>query len=201
MPLSFDTKQKLVPASVPWMVSPSTPYVRLITTEGQLTEVMFAAYFGIGDEISDTSNPSVIGHTSVAIVDNPYDLSEKSEDEDGAYRVVKLQFQGGLWARMSPSYSDREVLNPSLFGFSSVWSEYSPEQDIDNWLSSFRQEWLRTSICPDPRFYEVKNSLWLQELKTDESEYKHFIVKGHDAYVEVVAQGWSWNSEGTLKGW
>jgi len=201
MRFSFDAKQKLVPATVPWMVSPSTPYLRLIATEGYVTEVMFAAYFGLSDEVLNTKNPSVIAHINVAIVDNPYNVPEKLEGEGGAYRVVKLQFQGGLWSRMYPSFSDREILNPSLFDFSSVGCGYNPVHDIDKWLSGFRQEWRRTSICPDPGFYQVKDSLWIQEIKANESEYKHFIIKGHDAYVEVIAQDWSWESESTLNGW
>lgn len=196
MKSSLDAKQKLVPLGVPWLVSPSTPYLRLIASEGKTTEVTFVAYFGVADE----KPHSDVVFTSVEIVENPYFSSEQLDDESSASRVVKLEFQQGLWVRMYPAYSDREVVNPYLFAPSSSWSDFNPElDDIDTWLLSFKQEWIRTSICPDPGFYEVKNSFWLQEVKLDESRYKHFLVKGHDAYVEILARNWSWKSDGVLK--
>ena len=75
-------------------------------------------------------------------------------------------------------------------------------QDSEIGCEKFRTYWKETSICPDPRIYEVENSKWLEnEARAIKLGCKHFIVLGHDNYIEVLAKDWNWVSLGALENW
>jgi hypothetical protein len=154
--------------------------------------VTFIAHFGL--EHSQECRIEV-GHETV---DSPYKLTNELGPKSGPYQLVKVTFLRALAARMLPGYSDSDVVNPKVFDFSDVSDEIEPGQSIDEWLRCFQDQWTTKQLCPDPRMYEVAHSSWLTEIGGSAGEYTHFLLLGHDAYVEVIAQGYEWNSLGAV---
>jgi hypothetical protein len=51
--------------------------------------------------------------------------------------------------------------------------------------------WAENSIHPDPGFYLVENSVWVEELdygNIKSLNLKHYLITGYDSYLEVLAQ-------------
>ncbi len=199
-----ELKPRLVPVEVPWQISPSTPFLRLISSEvveNGATQVQFVAHFGLEDSQGDASEL----HRSVVVVADPGDLHDQSQSPiQSPYRRVRILFERGLWSRMCPAYSDSEVVKESKYDWSAVVGRYKSGEDPPTWLRRFKVTWLDTSICPDPGMYEVENSPWLREIESVEGskeELRHYLFLGHDAYVEVLAEGWTWKAERDLAGW
>lgn len=186
----------LVPAQVPWMVSPSTPYLHLTISEGETTEVQFVGYFAPKETEADKYNPLI-----VTIVPLSIDELEISDDKDsGPYQLIRMQFTAGLWARYYPSYSDTEDIDWTKYSRSERIPSHHEFQNVSEYLRWFKKKWKATNICPDPRFYEVIESDWLQEINSDVSNYHHFLILGHDYYTEIIARKWEWESLGVIVG-
>jgi hypothetical protein len=66
---------------------------------------------------------------------------------------------------------------------------------VEESIKIFWEEWRRTGLCPDPRMYEVVHSTWIDAVGAAE-DFKHFIIAGHDSYVEVIAKAWRYESLG-----
>jgi hypothetical protein len=190
------SKPRLIPVKVPWQISPSTPFLRLRAAEiEEPTHVSFVAHFGLYD-------PPAASHDGreVEIVYPPDELFEDPGPKEGPYQFVVATFQHGLYVRMYPGHSDAEVIEEAAYDRSALSCRYQRGENIREWLLRFREEWRRTGVCPDPGMYEVEDSPWLEELDPG-SAYKHYLMLGHDAYVEVAAEGWSWKSMRVLKDW
>ena len=190
--------QRLTPLKVPWQVSPSTPFLRLLATESngdQPTQLVFAAYFGLK---AGRTTRQEVGFATAAKASNPHNIVSKSREESETDSLVKIEFQDGLWSRFSPAFSDREILNPKKFDFSLI--PYSdPPSDVGTWLRDFQSLWLKAGNCPDPRAYIVESSAWIDELRLE--GFKHFLVEGHDAYAEILARDWKWEEVRKLPQW
>lgn len=51
--------------------------------------------------------------------------------------------------------------------------------------------WAENSIHPDPGFYLIENSAWIEELdygNVKSLNLKHYLITGYDSYLEVLAQ-------------
>jgi hypothetical protein len=190
--------QRLNPLQVPWQVSPSTPFLRLIAAESSEdcpTRITFVANFGL---LAEPIRNQEVGFRSVVQSVDPYALSDKSALKSKTHCLVMMEFQGSSASRISPSHSDREVIDPKKFDFSSIPSaNYS--KGVAAWLRDFRSLWAKTGNCPDPRAYSVEDSQW-QESRGG-SGLRHFLIQGHDAYVEVLARGWKWEEIQKLPEW
>lgn len=183
-------KPRLIPVKVPWQVSASVSCLRVYASEGagsQCRSVDFIAHFGLAR--SDSEQRTVRG---VRIVEAPGDFVP-TDGGIGAYRLVRVLFKEGLWVKVCPSHSDTEIIREDFYDWSALdWRvEDSPEGSA--FLNRFWDRWRNTLVCPDPRMYQVEESTWLQELGLDSgSGWKHYMILGHDAYVEVIARDWQW---------
>jgi hypothetical protein len=151
---------QLVPLPVAWMVSPSVPFLELRASEDPIRTPTAVSLFGT--------------HL------------------DGASSRVTLVFDAALWARMCPSYSDGEVVPEGDYDWSGV-PQLSTGSDFRESVSRRRSRWLETGLCPDPRAYEVTFSPWLAQLRfttVQGQSLRHYLVLGHDVYVEVLATSW-----------
>jgi hypothetical protein len=186
--------QQLIPLAVPWKVSPSTPFLRLKVEEGgEPTRASFVAHFALDDDQAEVHDGR-----SVEIVLPPDDTVEEPGSKTGPYQLVVVTFKSGIWTRWSPAYGDADVIHEDLYDWSAVSFRYREGDDTVEWLRRFRNEWRTSGLCPIPGIYEVKQSLWLQGVA---SSYRHFLIEGHDAYVEVLAEDWSWKSQRVLRDW
>lgn len=153
--------QCLEPLSMPWLVSPSVPLVRVEAGEDSISAPTTVSSFGT--------------------------------HMDGSNSRVKLIFRAGLCVRLSLSYSDVEVVRDADYDWSGVL-RLSAGPDYEESRRRRRDYWQTTGHCPDPRAYEVKDSVWLNELSSPTAlgeSLRHYLILGHDAYVEVLAIGWA----------
>lgn len=192
--MMLSRKQYLVAVEVPWMVSPSVPYLQLNASEAaadDLAAVSFIAHFGL--EWPSTQ----LNEKRFEKVHSPYASGIKLTPPTGPFQLVKVKFASAIASRMLPGFSDREIINPEIYDSSNLPCGYSPGQSISEWKRQFQHTWVQNRLCPDPRMYEVSSSLWIEELGVG-GEFKHFLIEGHDAYVEIIAKKWDWISEGGL---
>jgi len=186
--------QKLLPAAVPWQVSPSTPFLRLLASEGdEPTAVTFVANFRPSERMVETT----VGFDLVEVVEPSWDPGLADDSPEGPWRTVKISFTRGHWARFSPSYGDHEVVDESAYDWTAVSGQWSPEEDIAEHLRRFDELWAETGLCPDPGFYQVIGSAWLEEVAKGNLVYKHYLALGSDAYVEVIAAEATWECGGS----
>lgn len=185
--------QRLLPVVVPWQVSPSTPFLRLRASEAdEPTSVTFMANFPAPQSAGEAGG---LGLDRVQVVGPPAEFGAVQEAEDSYFRSVKVTFQRGLWARFMPSYADHEVVEEAAYDWSAL-----PPLMLENFEEEnrrFHAVWLESGVCPDPGFYVVSGSRWLQETANTGSCFKHYIIPGHDAYVEVIAEAATWQCEGS----
>lgn len=197
----MSNKPKPIPVKVPWRVSLSTPFLQLTVGEAPSdcpTTVSFLAYCPSWISLSPGSSN---------LINMPTDQELVGTKESGDC-IVKLFFEPGGCARMYRSYADLEVVQESLYDWSALKYYFKADPDFENWGEDMArefedmarecaersmEEWRRTSICPDPGMYEIENSPWLRELNFPED--RHFLILGHDAYVEVLAEDWKWEYE------
>jgi hypothetical protein len=197
--MADNNKPKLTPLHVPWMVSPSTPFLRLVALESasqEHTHVEFVAYNQCED-----APPSVSG-TGLRVVQAPNTFQVAGAVERGPYRLLRIAFKGSVGARMYPAHSDSQVVNESVYDWTQVRGRWSPGEDIYAHLERDRVSWQHTGVCPDPRVYEVVNSPWLEEMQLEgDQRWKHYLILGHDAFVEVIAEGHEIIEGQVLGGW
>jgi hypothetical protein len=202
----FDTdtfrKPKLLPPEVPWRISPSTPFLKMIVSESasdQPTEVTFLSFLPSEEDLKRYAEGK---DARDELIDNDTSLLGINDDKRGLDkrdRIVKLTFDRAVWTRMYP-FDDEEVFNCN-YNWSAVGGrDFEPNPDPEDWgeelweesVKRFRQQWGRTSICPDPGMYEVENSTWLQETGASDEGLKHYLIIGHDVYIEILASSWQW---------
>lgn len=155
----------LKPLPLAYMVSPSVPFLEVAASE------------------DTAASPTVVGFFATHI--------------DGSSSRARLVFKTGLWVRLSPSYSDREVVREADYDWSAV-PQLSAGADYRETRLRRDELWRTTGVCPDPHAYEVVGSEWLaahdEPVGPDRDRLHHYLVLGHDAYVEVLATSW-WAEE------
>jgi hypothetical protein len=117
---------ELSPVSVPWWISPSTPYLDLAVQAE-----------------AGTATVECLGSYRTA------DMPEEPGKE-GDRRLV-VRFKGVLRTKTEPIQDDApEATLPFRIVGTPVLSPGEPERYVD----AFRTQWLTTGVCPDPRMYE-----------------------------------------------
>ena len=197
-------KPRPVPLRVPWTVCPSTPYVELTATESPTltpTSVRFVGLFSLNQPGETEAVPAPQGYTECAIAGPPYGGSPISNRTDGVYQIVRIVFKSATAARLITGHPEPEFGGRGTrYDWSVLPVQFDPK-DQAGFLDSHNEYWRRTGDCPDPGAYEIERSDWSAESDERTSKSRHYLIVGHDAYVEVLAEGYSWQSEGTVEGW
>ena len=160
------SRGRLQAVPVPWMVSPSVPEIRIGIVENAHARVAL----------------------DVAV------LPSAPNDASGLVnRGVEVLFRHGQWVRTYPPASDTDPVPIGLFDRSALEFK-SVTGDLDGWMRRFREEWRRQGNCPDPGFYEVLGSQWIVEEHAARFGCRHFVLVGHDLWMEVLCTDveWSW---------
>jgi len=195
--------QKLCPVRVPWSISASTSFLKVHAAEGDSespTTVTLVAEFGL--ESADASTPSA--GNAVIIVQTPSEIdgAPSGSTVRAPTQLIRLIFENGLWVRFMHAHSDDQIIDEEKFDWSEVAHIYDAlAPGIEAGRKYYWSLWKRNGICPDPHMYEVEGSNWLREIRPRGEGYKHYLMVGHDAYVEVIAMGWRWESIRALEGW
>lgn len=168
----------LVPVSVPWRIELACPMLHLeafeIAGEPPVSVSMWVdCITTASDSIREQSSPIGL---------------------DWRIARIKISFTNAIWPRMCEAFSDGEVIPEANYDWSRIPIRLGTDEDHDAYLTRYHNWCIEHGRCPDPRMYEVVNSEWREALPPilASAGYRHFIMLGHDAYVEVVAKNWSW---------
>jgi hypothetical protein len=182
-------KPKPKPLQVSWMVSPSTPFLQLVAQEGMSEHtviVQFVAY----DKRFDISLENKIS-TKTYVAESPSEFRPSDGTiNTNPYRLIRVCFPGEAYARVSPSLSDSHVIDESEFDWSDVPGRWEPGEDIFQYLKRQDQQWHQTGICPNPRIYHIEGSHWLNKVGSPADavpRLHHYMILGHDLFIEVLA--------------
>jgi hypothetical protein len=182
--------ESLKPVIINWSIDCSTPFLFLTALENDYIEICFGADFGSHTKNQSTQEESQSAESQeVAITKYSTTLVEENFSQY-QYQQIKVKFDNFYAVRMLPSYNSLSVINYKKYDWSSVMFFDLLCKDSKLWSEKFHSYWKKTNICPDPRMYEVGNSRWLNETKASRFGCKHFILLGHDNYIEVLAKDW-----------
>jgi hypothetical protein len=182
-------KPKLLPVRVPWAVS-SVPYLRAQTVEeDQPLSATFIGYFKRHDVVAAGG-----AARGIERVLDPGEFRSAADDGTNAYRQVRINFHGGRHLRISPAVSEHDVIGDDGYDWSAVPGSLRAGEDAQDNLKRTESYWLEVGESPDPGVYEIEGSTWLDELCPQARGLHHYLLVGDDEAVEVVAQGWSWET-------
>jgi len=102
-------------------------------------------------------------------------------------RVV-VTFRAG-WLLLSPPAGDHGAIDYDAYDVSRLFRSSIAAEDFDKAFDSF---WIREQRSPEPGLYEVESSAWVRQTGAGKYRQQHYILGAHDAQVEVLASGWSW---------
>ena len=186
------TKPQLVPLQVPWQISPSVPFLRLYVSESAADQPTQAVF--IGHYKCEVVKHDAAGGKSFQIVAPPPAFVQTQDNTAVPYRLVRVLFDNAIAARMMPSFSDTEVIEEAAYDWSLVVGALKPGEGAEKFVARFADTWVRSGICPSPGIYEVLRSDWLAQFRSmaKAAALTHYLLLGHDAYVEVLADGCTW---------
>jgi len=111
-------------------------------------------------------------------------------DDKADTKRLELSFNRSLHARFSPSWSDSEVIREDDFDWALV-PAIDPSS-IEESQRDFFSAWSTSGVCPDCGMYQILDSPWGDEIK-GERALRHYLVTGHDGFIEVLADNFEWN--------
>src|SRR6476646_3426310 len=173
---------ELRPVQLPWAVSASTPFLRLLHEEDSgSVSVECCADFGprfdrgLAGALPSSSAPLVVAPPPIGL--------EPSPTQGTRYRWLRLTFVEPRGARVAEAETEDDVLPAREFDLGSLsdllWvSGMGPISYNEKYLV----QWEATGIAPDPGVYEGQGA----------GTGHVFIVVGDRSYVEVEAAQMTW---------
>lgn len=178
-------KQLLRPVEVPWQISPSVPHLKLRPSDDRSSFVAtFIGYFKAEELVTRTSS-------EIVKVGDPGEFRLSASAHGAPHRMVRVQFENVVRTRTMPAVSDHELVAESDYDWSLVPTGIQGSESAPEAVARVDRVWRTQGICPDPAMYEVEGSEWIVAIKADPAN-RHYLLLGHDEYVEVVAKGWRW---------
>jgi len=160
------TQGKLVIVKLPWMLSPSVSDLRVEVIE----------------------NGDCVISAEVAVLPESAPLTNALDN-----RRVSLTFAGGQWVRTHPYLGDH-VIPPNLF--EPPQKPWFDRLSVQRSLRQCRELWVSSGHCPNSRVYQVQNSSWIREQNAERYGCQHFVLQGHDIWVELLAKSFRWRWSG-----
>lgn len=120
-------KPKLLPVSVPWMISPSVPYLRVqLTPGGAPASATFIGFFKCDDmpwQGQFNQKPEVVRSAPV------FELRPLSEK--APFRMIRVTFLEGRSVKTHPAIADAEIVREDDYDWSAVESSLKPGETIE----------------------------------------------------------------------
>lgn len=161
-----------LPLALPWAVSPTADPDLTATASG------LCLHLGVG-----------------------YGPLAQEMEGDWSWRPTLVEFRGVMafaWGRM-PEAGERP--SPSeRYGRGQIPFE-DDETSCGPGRERYRERWLRTGMAPDSGIYQVRGAEWLWTVEADRQRFHHFVVEGHDHYVEVLAASVYWKDDSEVGDW
>lgn len=194
----------------PWSIDLSTPFIEIKAYEIKhpdniSLQVEFCANLGHHRKALFTSDYYTNDWEDPRnkVVERTTELYYKESDyEEYQFQRIQITFSSFYAFRVLPPQTDQDVIDESKYSWEMIKFDDLIKKDWERWKTEFRSAWQQTNVCPDCRMYEVLNSKWLRDTGVDKRfGCKHFLILGHDLYVEVLAETWKWESIGALTNW
>jgi hypothetical protein len=180
------SQPRLCVQAVPWSISASAAFLRISWRYGQLVAEFVAYYKQFDVEDAEWG-------CRVEVATPPTEFAPRQDSIERPFRLVRLTFQHAFWVRVSPAFSDTQIIDEAAFDWTQVRGAYQSDEGIEEYLRRTQRPWLESGVCPNPCFYSIDNSAWMREACAHTQEkYHHFILLGSEEYVEVIAKSWSW---------
>lgn len=180
----------LTPFKVPWMIS-SVPCLDLQTdNHGAPLSVSFIAFFKLATALPGYKAPDRFQYVEAPSAFEP----AASGEQEAPYRLVRIKFINGIAVRKNREYSEMEVIKEDDYDWSKMPCDSDPNEDIGENLERSARYWIETGYSPNPGFLGISagESPWLAELGLADSDLTHYLIIGHDEYIEVAAEGAQW---------
>lgn len=176
-------KPTLYPLPVPWKVAGGGSCLKLVAPEfgtGEPVRVLLGVLFG---PLAPPPTPPRSAGGETAPAGEPFD----------DLRYIEIVFRDAIAAMFLPSFRDAEIIPEGEFDWSQIEVDYSLDAGLDAFRRRFWASWRLSGRCPDPGAYILRGSRILDSLCKPANEYLHYIICGHDNYVELIASGYSWS--------
>lgn len=182
----MENPQILRPVKVPWQISPSVPYLRLhVYPGGKSCAVTFIGFF--------KNEGTTVASKGVLVIRDPGEFQLADTARGAQHRMIRILFEGVLGSRQLPAVSDGNVIREEEYDWSLVPTGMQKGEKPEDAVKRVDTLWRTNGSCPDPAMYEVDGSRWLASTK-DGVGSRHYILLGHDDYVEIIARDWKWEA-------
>jgi hypothetical protein len=112
---------------------------------------------------------------------------------ESPYKRIGLIFQGCISVVVQVLRDDSEVIGGDRYDWNHVIRPLiKSSAELTAWLKKYADDWLQTGICPNPQLYRVDGSAWASSFRDN---YQHFIIKGNESYVELLANKFEYKIE------
>jgi hypothetical protein len=110
---------------------------------------------------------------------------------EGQYRRVAIDFFAVAAVYYGIFRGDNEYGGRGPIDWTNVHTmKPTSEIELDAWLDARANRWEATGVSPDSHFYRIIGSNWVDDYC---GQPGHFLLCGHDAFVEVLASGYEWS--------
>ncbi len=188
---SAQNRPALVPVRVPWQISASAAFIRPEASEINSEKpfhVDFVGFFAL----HEAGDPGRSG-AELLVVESPPPFVENQNGVSARFHHVRVQFDRASAFRMFPALSDSRVIDDAAYNWTQVAGRWLPGEKVEDSLRRIRAVWRETSICPNPRMYEVRPSQWKDQVDLSAGvEWSHYLLAGSDEYIEIIAASWTW---------
>ena len=117
----------------------------------------------------------------------PADTYREFPYGDLVYVRIRIVFEDALFVKVNRNL-DRFGLEGLGYDCSALPS--ITVESLDEDLLQFRSKWATMRSCPDSNFYVIEDSSWLKSIGDAGEGLQHFVVKGVDILIELLAKDW-----------
>jgi hypothetical protein len=192
------SKPSLTPVQLPWSISPSTSFLRLVWEERTaVAEIEFCADFGPAFDRASFSPMTAAGSYLDVLIAEPPPVGLPVEESEGRtrFRWVRTTFRTVHTAVTHVAHDNTEVVDESAYDWSGLGEgRWKQGTEPAAFVEAFKRQWVESGICPDPNFYLVRTPGLDQEIR-------RYLLLGHDGYITVTAESFDWVTVRDLPEW
>lgn len=170
-------KMKIIPVMVPWMISPAYE---------------IGKYHGVDSSVNVSLHCFESKKTQQKLVNKYNDLYDNDIPDDVwnniGYLYIELCFE-------SINYFGIHFSQKEIYGLEQEIYDTSILQPYYDGTLDFNEIWNETDICPNPKIYEVENSILKKNLKITNSSIKHWLITGHEEEIHILSKTFRWREE------
>lgn len=110
--------------------------------------------------------------------------------EERQYQRVSIQFDRVAAAFMGAIRCEGDYGGLEAYDWSTVFIHPKNEKELEDWLEYRASKWASTGLATNSHFYQIIGSKWAKEYS---GRPRHFLLRGSDCYVEILASNFTWS--------